>query len=294
MGLFRDLMRDRSIVLWVVLGAVLLVVLNLPASVSDQAKAVLREGIAPLQGALSGFSRWVGESVRSVRGIGGLLRENQQMSAELVRLRNEVRDLQSLSQDNAELREQLQFTAQAKRRITPCEVIARDITGWWETIRLSKGLSDGVSMDMAVITSDGLIGRTVDVSARTCDALLISDPGCKVSARIVRTGAFGVVAGSGPAKSGQAACQMAFINKNVPVLPGDEVVTSGLGGVFPKGLLIGYVDKIYKDETGLFQRADILPKADLGMLTYVFVVAEQGDDADEYLRKTSRSDGGDR
>jgi rod shape-determining protein MreC len=284
-------MRDRSIVLWVVLGAVLLVVLNLPASVSGRAKAVLREGVAPLQGALSGFSRWVGESVRSVRGIGGLLRDNQQMSAELVRLRNEVRDLQALSQDNAELREQLQFTAQAKRRLTPCEIIARDITGWWETIRLSKGVSDGVSMDMAVITSDGLIGKTVDVSARTCDVLLISDPNCKVSARIVRTGGFGVVAGSGPAKSGQAACQMEFINKNVPVLPGDEVVTSGLGGIFPKGLLIGYVDKIYKDETGLFQRADILPKADLGMLTYVFVVAEQGD---EYLRKTSASDGGDR
>lgn len=287
-------MRDRSIVLWVVLGAVLLVVLNLPASVSSQAKAVLREGIAPLQGALSGFSRWVGESVRSVRGIGGLARENQQMSAELVRLRNEVRDLQSLSQDNAELREQLQFTAQANRLLTPCEVIARDITGWWETIRLSKGLSDGVSLDMAVITSDGLIGKTVDVSARTCDVLLISDPACKVSARIVRTGAFGVVAGNGPARSGQASCQMEFINKNVPVLPGDEVVTSGLGGVFPKGLLIGYVDKVYRDETGLFQRADIIPKADLGMLTYVFVVAEQGEGTDEYLRKTRSSEEGDR
>lgn len=286
-------MRDRSIVLWVVLGAVLLVVLNLPASVSDRAKGMLREGIAPLQGALSGFSRWIGESVRSVRGIGGLVRENQQMSAELVRLRNEVRDLRSLIQDNAELREQLQFTTQAKRQLTPCEVIARDITGWWETIRLSKGLSDGVSMDMAVMTSDGLIGKTVDVSARTCDVLLISDPACKVSARIVRTGAFGVVAGIGPAKAGQAACQMEFINKNVPVLPGDEVVTSGLGGVFPKGLLIGYVDKIYKDETGLFQRADIIPKADLGMLTYVFVVAEQGDEVEDYPRKTSSLDGGD-
>lgn len=284
-------MRDRSIVLWVVLGAVLLVVLNLPASVSGQAKAMLREGVAPLQGAISGFSRWVGESVRSVRGIGGLMRENQQMSAELVRLRNEVRDLQALSQDNADLREQLQFSAQAKRRLIPCEVIARDITGWWETIRLGKGVTDGVSMDMAVMTSDGLIGKTVDVSARTCDVLLISDPACKVSARIVRTGAFGVVAGSGPAKSGQSSCHMEFINKNVPVLPGDEVVTSGLGGIFPKGLLIGYVDKIYKDETGLFQRADILPKADLGRLTYVFVVAEQGDG---YFGGAAVPGGGDR
>lgn len=287
-------MRDRSIVLWVILSAVLLVVLNLPGAVSGQAKAVLREGISPLQGALSGFSRWVRESVRSVRGIGGLMRENQQMSAELVRLRSEVRDLQALSQDNAELREQLQFVAQAKRQLIPCEVIARDIAGWWETIRLSKGASDGVSMDMAVVMSDGLIGKTVDVSSRTCDVLLISDPLCKVSARIARTGAFGVVEGSGPARSGRAACRMKFINKNVPVLAGDEVVTSGLGGVFPKGLLIGYVDKITTDETGLFQSADIIPKADLGMLTYVFVVAKQGSEMDEYLKKAHPSDGGDR
>ena len=283
-------MRDRSIVLWVVLGAVLLVVLNLPAAVSDRAKGMLREGVAPLQGALSGFSRWMGESVRSVRGIGGLARENQQMSTELVRLRNEVRDLRSLAQDNAELREQLQFTAQTKRPLVPCEVIARDISGWWETIRLSRGLSDGVSMNMAVITSDGLVGRTVDVSARTCDVLLISDPACKVSARIVRTGAFGVIAGNGPAESGQAVCQMSFINKNVPVLPGDEVVTSGLGGVFPKELLIGYVDKVYKDEVGLFQRADVIPKADLGRLTYVFVVAEPGDDPTGFERNQTRSE----
>ena len=285
-------MRDRSIVLWVVLGAVLLVVLNLPAAVSDRAKGMLREGVAPLQGVLSGFSRWMGESVRSVRGIGGLARENQQMSTELVRLRNEVRDLRSLAQDNAELREQLQFTAQIKRPLIPCEVIARDISGWWETIRLSRGLSDGVSMNMAVITSDGLVGRTVDVSARTCDVLLISDPACKVSARIVRTGAFGVMVGNGPAESGQAVCQMNFINKNVPVLPGDEVVTSGLGGIFPKELLIGYVDKVYKDETGLFQRADVIPKADLGRLTYVFVVAEPGDDPTSFERNQAGSEEG--
>jgi rod shape-determining protein MreC len=278
---------------WVILGAALLIALNLPNAVSGQAKAALREGISPLQGALAGLSRWIRESVRSVRGIGGLMSDNQQLAAELVRLRNEVRDLRSLSKENAELREQLQFVAQAKRRLIAGEVIARDITGWWETIRLNKGSGDGVSMDMAVIASDGLIGKTVDVSSRTCDVLLISDPYCKVSARIARTGAFGIVAGNGPARSGQAACQMEFINKNAPALPGDEVVTSGLGGIFPKGLLIGYVDKTDMDGTGLFQRADIIPKADLGMLTYVFVVAEPEGEKAEALKNAGSSDGGD-
>ena len=198
------------------------------------------------------------------------------MAAELVRLRDEVRDLRTLEKENNELREALEFARHSDRKLVPCEVIARDLTGWWQTIRLDKGSAEGVASGMAVITSDGLVGRTVSVSARTCDILLISDAGCKVSAQIARTGSFGIVSGSGPSGAGQASCQIDFINKNTPILAGDEVITSGLGGVFPSGLLIGYVDKVYTDKTGLYQKADIIPKADLGALTYVFVAADHG------------------
>ena len=59
----------------------------------------------------------------------------------------------------------------------------------------------------------------------------------------------------------------------MPIVPGDEVITSGLGGVFPKGLLIGYVDRVYTDRTGLYQYADIISQADLGVLHYVFAVS---------------------
>ncbi len=286
-------MRDNSLIVWVALIAILLVVLNLPEPVSGRAKAAFREGVAPLQGALTSLSRTVSESVRSIRGIGGLVAENRQMAEELVRLRNEVRDLRALEKDNAELREQLQFLRGGNRPLVPCEVIARDITGWWQTIRLGKGSTDGIAPNMAVITSDGLVGRTVDVSLRTCDVLLISDPSCKVSARIARTGSFGLVNGAGPSGSGQKTCQMQFVNKDVPVLAGDEVITAGLGGVFPKGLLVGYVDQVRKDDSGLYQEASIIPKADLGTLTYVFVIAEQGNPIDDYLRqkKAERGEG---
>lgn len=282
-------MRERSIVLWVVLGAVLLAVLNLPDAVSRPAKAVVREAIAPLQGAVSGFGRKVREGFRSLRGIGDAITENRKMAAELVRLRSEVRDLQALDRENIQLRAQLAFFRASERRLVPCEVIARDISGWWQTVRLGKGTGDGVGPNMAVVSSDGLVGKTVDVSSRTSDVLLISDPACKVAAQIARTGAFGVLEGTGPSGSGQAVCRMKFINRNIPVLAGDEVVTSGLGGIFPRGLLIGYVDKIFTDESGLFQQADVIPKADLGMLTYAFVVSEQANPVDEYLKRRAPS-----
>lgn len=279
------MMRERSVVVWVVLAAVLLTVLNLPESVSHRIKSVLREGLAPLQQVVTGVTRKFSESARSIRGIGDLAEQNRLMAAELFHLRNEVRDLKTLAEENLELRRQLDFSRRSPRNLVAGEVIARDISGWWHTIRLNRGTGDGVVADMAVVTLDGLVGKTIHVSSRTADVLLISDPSSRVSARIARTGSFGVVTGTGETGAGRVLCVMEFMNKNVPILEGDEVVTSGLGGVFPKGLLIGYVEKVYRDETGLFQRADVVPRADLGLLTYVFAVVEEGHEIDEYLRR---------
>ncbi len=265
-------MKEKNIVVWVVLGAVLLLILNLPENISDRAKSAVRESLAPLQSALAGFSRKISEGVHAVRGMGGLMTENRKMASELVLLKNRVRDLASLERDNIDLRRQLQFMQPHNRRIIPCEVIARDISGWWQSIRLSKGTASGISTNMAVITTDGLVGKTVGASENTCDVLLISDPRCRVSAQVARTGAFGIASGEGPAFSGQINCIMEFINRNQVVVPGDEIITSGLGGVFPRGLLIGDVEQVTTNSAGLYQSATIIPKADLGTLTYVFVV----------------------
>jgi rod shape-determining protein MreC len=242
---------------------------------SSRVKDVLREGLAPLQRTASGFSHKARETYDAVRGIGGLVAKNRTMSAELVRLRNESRRLTALESENIALRRQMEFAQLSERTIIPCEVIARDISGWWQTIRLGKGRKEGIGPHMAVVTTDGLVGRTVSASPHTSDVILISDPACKVSSRITRTDLFGILAGQNRRVPGRVMCRMDFINKNTPVRAGDEVVTSGMGGVFPKGLLIGYVDEVDVDESGLYQRAEVVPKADLGALTYVFVVRRE-------------------
>jgi rod shape-determining protein MreC len=279
------MMRDKGILIWIALGAVLLAVLNLPEAASLQVKASLRDGVAPLQAAVSSVGRNTREVFHTLRGLGGLADENQKLSSEVVRLRNEVHELKALERENGTLREQLNFYKKTSLQMIPCEVIGRDITGWWQTIRLGRGSSDGIFPDMAVISSDGLVGKTIAVSSRTADVLLISDPTCRVASQIARAGTFGIVSGKGPAERGQITCRMEFINKTIPIQAGDEVVTSGLGGVFPKGLLVGYADKVVMDESGLYQTADVIPRADLGLLEYVFVVMEQGDAEDLFLRK---------
>ena len=126
------------------------------------------------------------------------------------------------------------------------------------------------------MTAEGLIGRTVEVSEHTADVLLVSDPACKVAVRIPRTSTFGVLAGRGPSWRGETLCRVDFVNKNAALKPGDEVVTSGLGGTFPKGLLVGYVgDQVFADRSGLYQQADVISRARLGQLQYAFVVKGQ-------------------
>jgi len=268
-------MRERGIATWLVLAAVLLALLNLPGPASRRTKGLLRDAVAPLQELVTSSWRKLAEGARTVRGFGGLVRDHQAMSAEVIHLRHRIQELEALEWDNQELRRQLDYARAADRRLMPCEVIARDMTGWWHTLRLNKGSDHGIGPDMAVVTSDGLIGRTIEVSARTADVLLISDPLCRLSARVAPSGAFGIVEGLGPSPAGQAICRMQFVNRNMPMQPGNAVVTAGLGGVFPGGLLVGYVEKVEVDESGLYQRATVVARADVGAATYVFIVLSE-------------------
>ena len=272
-------MRQRNLTIWLGLLALLLAVLNLPPAASQSVKNLVRETIAPLQESMTDLLRSLREGVTSVRGLGGLVEENKRLSQEVVRLLAQQRENKVLQRENEDLRRQLGFVARAAEDLVAGEVVSRRRDGWWSTLRINKGASDGLKPEQAVISMDGLVGKTVSVSERTADVLLLSDPTCRVAAQILRTGSFGLVAGRGPSWEGQVVCRMEFINKNVPIVPGDEVITSGLGGVFPKGLLIGYVDRVYTDRTGLYQYADIISQADLGLLQYVFAVTRVSPDA---------------
>ena len=255
----------------------MLAMMNLPDSASRRVKGVVRDGISPLQAVLRGGVRELREISRYVRGIGDLALENRALSEEIVYLRGEMRMANELERDNQMLRDLLGFVQRFPNKLISCEVIGRDSTGWWQTARLDKGTLAGVAEARAVITPEGLIGRTESVSDRTADVLLLSDPACKVSVRLSRTGVFGVAEGLGAKPGEQPVCRMDYILQTADVQEGDEVVTSGLGGLFPKGLLVGRVAKVEMHEAELYQTAWIDSAANLGELEYGFVAATDKD-----------------
>ena len=270
-------MKERRWIALCATGLVVLAMMNLPDSASLRVKGAVRDGISPLQAALRGGVREIQDIWGYIRGLRDLAMENRGLSEEIVYLRGEMRMARELERDNQMMRDLLGFVRRFPNRLISCEVIGRDGTGWWQTARLDKGAASGVAEGRAVITPEGLIGRTVSVSDRTADVLLLSDPSCKVSVRLSRLGVFGVVEGLGKKPGEQPACRMDFISQTSEVQVGDEVVTSGLGGLFPKGLLVGRVSRVEMNEAGLYQTAWIDSAAGLGALEYAFVAASEAD-----------------
>jgi len=121
-------------------------------------------------------------------------------------------------------------------------IIGRSLRPTQHTIILDKGSRDGVGPDAVVVDLAGVVGRVVEASSTTSVALLVTDPNSRIAALIERSREFGLAVGSG----GQR-CELHYLDEDADVTVNDRVVTAGVGGTFPKGLLIGTVAKLQRD-----------------------------------------------
>ncbi len=146
-------------------------------------------------------------------------------------------------------------------------VIGREPGNWFNSIIIDKGTVDGVKKDMAVVTYRGLVGKVVSVDSNTAKVLLILDQRSAVGGMIQRSRDIGVVKGS---ESNY--CYMEYLSHDADIRINDIVITSGLGSVFPKGIVIGKIAGIKKESHDLFQIVIIRPEVDFTKLEEVFVV----------------------
>lgn len=282
-------MKHRRILIGLTLLAVL-ILLNLPMAASLRLKAHVRDNLAPFQNGIALAMAALREAAAAAGEAAQVGRERRDLREQNTRLKYEIQRLQALEQENTRLRALLGFRDRYRHELVLAEVVARgDISGWWQTIRLNRGREAGIEADRAVITDGALVGRTTTVSLHTADVLLITDPGSRVACRLPRTGALGVLFGRGVSMTGDRALEMLyavrpsrmeFVDRSADVRVGDEVATSGLGGVFPEGLLVGHVSDVDLDPTGLYQRVEVQPAADLSALRHAFVVCRQKREGD--------------
>lgn len=267
----------------------ILVVINLPPSCSSLTKSASREVVAPFQNLFSELGARVKDGGSALFGTRKAVAQREELLQQIGELSERLRRYESLQIENERLRANLGFLGQFERKLVFCEVIGRgDAAGWWETVRLNKGSREGLSADLAVITAEGLVGKTISVSMHACEALLITDRNCNVAVEVKRTGAFGIVQGRSDAVAVDSVlamrmpihpCTMEYVSRDERVIKGDKIVSSGLGGIYPKGLHVGVVDSVRPHDSGLYQSVQVMPSARLEKLQYAFVVLRENKSA---------------
>jgi len=193
--------------------------------------------------------------------------ENLRLQEEVAALRGEVRRLAEAGLENARLRRLLDLPATREFDLVTAQVIAKDTTNWFKTIMINKGSEAGVQRSLPVIAGEGLVGRVVEVMPWTAKVQLLTDPVSSVGALLQEQRVTGLVTGA----RGQTAT-VKYLPLMAEVRVGDVVLTSGMGGVFPKGILIGTVTATHRKSGALFQEAAIQPSVDFGRLEEVLVI----------------------
>jgi rod shape-determining protein MreC len=205
-----------------------------------------------------------------------LARQNEQLRHDNDLLRQEVRALGETGRENLRLRQLLNLKEHAAFRTVTARVIGRDTSNWWRSLQIDRGSNDGLADNMAVLNADGLIGKTISVTRGQARVLLLVDPNCKVAAFLQDTREPGVVSAGDTAFALAPRLRMTYVNRDAKITAGESVITSGLGGVFPKGILIGTTTHTRMNrQTGMYQDVDITPAADFRRLEEVIVIAGQ-------------------
>ena len=165
------------------------------------------------------------------------------------------------------LRKLLELRESFPQRAVAARVIDRNRSSLFKTLLINKGTADGLRVGLAVLSDQGVVGRIIETSWHASRVLLLIDGNSNIDGIIQRSRAQGILQGAG-----SAGCSLKYISRAEEVLAGDVVISSGLSGVLPKGLLLGVVTGASRKEGGLFQKIDVAPAVDFEKLEEVLAL----------------------
>lgn len=234
----------------------------------DPVGRLLLDALAPFQVVFSWIGRGTSQLWSGYVAVVDSRHEADALRARVATLEAQLGRLSEIERENQRLSALLGFREAVPATAYGARVIARDPGPLSTTLTIDRGARDGVTRGMAVVVPDGVVGRVVEVSRTVSRVALVTDHNSGIDALIDRTRARGVVQGGN-----DGICYMNYLNRDADVQVGDRVLTSGLDGVFPKGLTIGEVQEVGRRHRGLLQSAVVAPSAALDRLEEVVLVA---------------------
>jgi rod shape-determining protein MreC len=258
---------------YIALGLIVLltlVTLNLPGHVTARLKQGIGSLFLPLFGLANSAQQAAGAAGDALVPRRELLKQNEGLRREIERLRLQAMQAEETARENARLRQLVKWQAQAPWKLKLARVVLHEPANWWRTVQIDLGSRDGLQVNWPVLTMDGLVGRVSAVSLTRSQVTLVGDPNCKVAASVENENHDnGIVGASGPLEP--ELVDLDFVSRNANLKPGQDVRTSGEGGIFPKGILIGKIVDVQPAGHGSPAEVRVKLAANLNALEEVWV-----------------------
>lgn len=266
--------------IWIVIAAaiiavVTLVVSSLMGGSANPLSGALGVITTPLRGAFSSIANWVEDRYDYAFRYDELVEENERLKQENAQLQEQLRDSEDALDENEVLRDILELDQKRKDFVWElASVTARGATNWASTLTLNKGSHHGVSPGNCVVDRYGnLVGIVDEVSLNWCTVITIIDPELELGAQVARTNSAAILEGDF-SLMGQGKLKLSYLPETTLLLSGDEVLTSGMGGVYPSGLKVGTIDEILSEVSGMGRYAILSPATDLNELRQAFIITQ--------------------
>lgn len=223
--------------------------------------------VAPFQKMISRTTRFLCDIWEHYFYLVSVEDENDQLRFQAQQAMMLKHRYEEMRQANERLRKLLALGQEVQRPVLAAEVVGKDPSPWFQTILVDKGRANGVQAGLPVISPQGIVGLVVEATGHYAKVMLLTDPNSAVDAIVQANRARGIIKGG---TSGY--CIFDFVLRKHDLNIGDTVISSGMDGVFPKGLPIGRITEIDKEDSGIFQAVTVKPYVDFERLEEVLIV----------------------
>jgi rod shape-determining protein MreC len=266
-------MKSITIAALGVFGIFVLLVLLLPQQTKHQLQSAMFQWISPILRTGASVQHELGGVRGGLKRLDELERENQELRLENEQLRATNSLLRNLEGEVNRLDRALGFREKSAFKLLSARILSREGATWWNFCTIDRGSRDGIVTDMAVVTEDGVVGKTVTVAKDVAIVLLVSDESLRISVSIEGTQEQGIVSGTPVSSTYVPDLKIRFLSKTANLKPGMKVLTAGAGGVFPSGLVVGSIKDFSIKE--LEATASVTPAVDLSAIQNAFVIVVQ-------------------
>lgn len=265
----------KGVLIVAVVLALLVAIAAVVMTGTDAASSAAGSALSPLRTALASLTNRIEQLYDYTQKYDLIVAENDSLKKRISEMEEQIQDTEQLERENERLRELLNLAeAHEDFTFTPAYISAWDGSNWSSSFTINKGTNQGIEEGMCAVTEYGqLVGLVTEVGYSWATVTTILDSASEIGASVASSGYTGVVQGVYQL-DGEGELRMNYISSDAVLTNGDQVITTGSGDSYPKGLILGYISDVGVDETGVAKYAVLDTAADFSALEQVYIITE--------------------